>query len=132
MQQKCVLESDKEIIEYMENLIPFEIPIEKVLRSMALQCIIEKGINKKTFAKICEDFVFTYGMQHILSLTNLANLGLFFAEGSFSNTFNFSDIKKELKLISDSPINHENPTDTSFAYGGYTPIMYFLHKVEHG
>lgn len=23
MQQKCILESDKEIIEYMENLIPF-------------------------------------------------------------------------------------------------------------
>ena len=37
----------------MENLIPFEIPIEKVLRSMALECIIEKGVNKKTYARIC-------------------------------------------------------------------------------
>lgn len=90
---------------------------------MALQCIIEKGINKKTYARICDDLVFTYGMQHILSLTNLANLGLFFPEGSIGTTFNFNDIKKELKLISDSPINHESPTDTSFAYGGYTPIM---------
>ena len=45
---------------------------------MALQCIIEKGINKKTYARICEDIVFTYGMQHILSMTNLANLGLFY------------------------------------------------------
>ena len=45
---------------------------------MALQCIIEKGINKKTYSKICEDIVFTYGMQHILSMTNLANLGLFY------------------------------------------------------
>ena len=90
---------------------------------MALQCIIEKGINKKTYARICEDIVFTYGMQHILSLTNLANLGLFYAEGSINSPFNFSDLKKELKLISDAPINHENPGDTSFAYGGYTPIM---------
>lgn len=63
----------------MENLIPFEIPLEKVIRSMALQCIIEKGVNKKTYARICDDIVFTYGMQHILSLTNLSNLGLFYA-----------------------------------------------------
>ena len=63
----------------MENLIPFEVPIEKILRSMTLQCIIDKGINKKAYARICDDLVFTYGMQHILSLTNLANLGLFFA-----------------------------------------------------
>lgn len=45
---------------------------------MALQCIVEKGINKKTYNKICEDIVFTYGMPHIISLTNLANLGLFY------------------------------------------------------
>lgn len=90
----------------MENLIPFEIPIEKILRSMALQCIIEKGVNKKTYARIAEDIVFTYGMQHILSLTNLANLGLFYPEGTMTSNFNFSDIKKELKLISDASINH--------------------------
>ena len=73
---------------------------------MALQCIIEKGINKKTYAKIWEDVVFTYGMQHILSMTNLANLGLFYPEGSVNTNYNFSDIKKELKLISDAQINH--------------------------
>lgn len=90
---------------------------------MALQCIIQKGINKKTYARVCDDIVFTYGMQHILSLTNLANLGIFYPEGSGTTNYSFSEIKKELKLISDTQINHENPTDTSFAYGGYTPIM---------
>jgi len=73
---------------------------------MALQCIIEKGINKKTYARICEDIVFTYGMQHILSMTNLSNLGLFYPEGSNITNYSFSDIKKELKLISDAQINH--------------------------
>lgn len=73
---------------------------------MALQCIIEKGINKKAYARICEDIVFTYGMQHILSMTNLSNLGLFYPEGSNSTNYSFSDIKKELKLISDAQINH--------------------------
>lgn len=73
---------------------------------MALQCIIEKGINKKAYARICEDIVFTYGMQHILSMTNLSNLGLFYPEGSNITNYSFSDIKKELKLISDAQINH--------------------------
>ena len=73
---------------------------------MALQCIIEKGVNKKAYARICEDIVFTYGMPHILSMTNLANLGLFYPEGSNNSNYNFSDIKKELKLVSDAPINH--------------------------
>ncbi len=60
-------------------------------------------MNKKTYARICEDLVFTHGMQHIISMTNLANLGLFYPEGSTTSgaSYNFSDIKKELKLISD-------------------------------
>jgi hypothetical protein len=78
----------------MENLIPFEVPLEKILRSMALQCIIEKGINKKVYARVCEDIVFTYGMQHILSLTNLSNMGLFYPEGAITSPYNFNDIKK--------------------------------------
>ena len=90
---------------------------------MCLQSIVEKGVNKKIYAIICEDIVFTYGMQHIISMTNLANLGLFSEQGSISNPYNFNDIKKQLKLISDTVINHENPSDTSFAYGGYTPIV---------
>ena len=27
-----------------------------------------------------------------------------------------------MRLISENPINHENPNDTSFAYGGYIPV----------
>ena len=73
---------------------------------MTLQCIIKRGINKKTYARICDDIVFTYGMQHILTLTNLANLGMFYAEGSANTNYNFNDIKKELRLISDASINH--------------------------
>jgi len=47
-----------------------------------LQSIIDKGVNKKIYGRICEDICLTYGIQHIVSLTHLANLGLFYEQGS--------------------------------------------------
>ena len=61
---------------------------------MCLQCIIDRGVHKKTYSRICEDIAFTYGMQHILSMTNLASLGLFYEQGAIQNPYNFIDIKR--------------------------------------
>ena len=58
----------------------------------------------------------------MVSLTHLANLGIFYEAGSLKEIYPYSDIRKELKLISDQPIDHTNPQDTSFAYGGYVPV----------
>lgn len=94
---------------------------------MCLQAIVERGISKKIHARVCEDICFTYGLQHVVSLTNLANLGLFYEQGYIKEPYNFNDIKKELKLLPDAPQNSgENPSDPSFAYGGYTPIVYYI------
>ena len=73
---------------------------------MCLQCLVDKGVNRKIYNRICEDIVLTYGMQHIISMTNLANLGLFYEQGAYNNPFNFNEIKKELRLISEDKINH--------------------------
>lgn len=120
------MDKEKDVIEYFENLIAFEVPLPKILRSMCLQCIIDKGVNKKVYARICDDIAITYGAEHIVSMSNLARTGLFFDQGNREANFSFNDIKKELKLINDDSINHENPSDPSFAYGGYCPILYFL------
>ena len=66
----------------------------------------------------------TYGAEHVVSMSHLARIGLFYQEGTREPVFSFNDIKKELRLINDDSINHENPTDPSFAYGGYCPILY--------
>lgn len=71
----------------------------------------------------------TYGTEQVITLTNLARMGLFYEQGSIKEYYPFADIKKELRLISENPINHENPSDTSFAYGGYTPVMYAFSNV---
>jgi hypothetical protein len=67
---------------------------------MSIQSILNKGIHKKVYGKICEDICFTHGMNFIVSLTHLANLGLFYEAGSIKEPFPFGELRKELKLIS--------------------------------
>jgi len=40
--------------------------------------IIEGGISRKRYGKLCDDIVMTYGGEQIISLTNLAKLGLLY------------------------------------------------------
>lgn len=63
-------------------MIAFEVPLPKVLRSMCLQSIIDRGINKKHYGRICDDICTTYGEEHIVSMSNLAKLGLFYEQGT--------------------------------------------------
>lgn len=90
---------------------------------MCLQCLIDRGVSRKHYNRICDDIAMTYGAEHAISLSNLSRIGLFYEQGSRDFHFPFADLKKELKLINDDSINHENPTDPSFAYGGYCPIL---------
>jgi hypothetical protein len=48
--QRCLMgDGGKEIPEYYENLVPFGIPFEKLMRPLCLYSIIEKGIHKNIF-----------------------------------------------------------------------------------
>lgn len=120
MQQCLVGNGEKDIPEYYSNLIPFGVPLEKLLRPFCLYSVVEKGINKKLYRSICEDIIQCYGAQHIISLSYMSRLGLLNEEGV--NNVPFTEIKKEMKLISEEAVNHDNPTDISYAYGGYAPI----------
>ena len=73
---------------------------------MCLQCIIERGVSKKHYGRICDDIAMTYGAEQIVSMSNLARIGLFYQDGAPGPNFPFQDIKKELKLINDDSINH--------------------------
>lgn len=130
LQQEALDDDECELIEYYENMIPFDIPLESILRNMAIECIVKKGVPPKVYSKICNDIVFTYGIKHIVSLTHLANLGIFFESKSMKEPYPYADIKNELKLIGKAKIDHSNPQDTSFAYGGYTPVAYYFPHSE--
>lgn len=45
---------------------------------MCLQSILDRGIARKVYNRICDDIVMTYGPEQIISLANLAKLGLFY------------------------------------------------------
>ena len=55
---------------------------------------MDRGVNKKVYARICDDIAMTYGAEHIVSLSNLARIGLFYPDGAPSPNFSFQDIKK--------------------------------------
>ena len=57
---------------------------------MSIQSLADKGVHRKTYSKICEDIVYTYGPEHIVSLTNLAKLGFFYESGSSKEPFPFT------------------------------------------
>lgn len=81
-------------------MIAFDAPIENIIKNMAIQCIVNKGVPPKIYSRICDDICFTHGMKHVVSLTHLANLGIFYEAKSVKEPYLYSDIKKELKLIS--------------------------------
>lgn len=62
MMQRCIMgSSDKEVLEYYENLIPFGLPLEKLMRALCLYSLVEKGINKKVYKTLCTDIIQCYG-----------------------------------------------------------------------
>ena len=99
-QNTLVSEKESELVEYYENCISFDWPIENILKNMCIQSIVNKGIHKKIYGKLCEDICISHGIEFIVSLTRLANLGLFYEAGSIKEPYPFSELKKELKLIS--------------------------------
>lgn len=123
LQQKTLLEKESEIVDYYENCIPFDFPIENIIKNFCIQSIVNKGIHRKVYGKLCEDICLTHGINFIATLTHLANLGLFYEAGSIKEPYPFVDLRKELKLIGEHPIDHTHPQDTSFAYGGYIPVV---------
>lgn len=62
LQQSCLLNKGTDLVEYFENCIPFDFPLENILKNMAIESIINKGIHRKIYSRVCEDICLTYGM----------------------------------------------------------------------
>ncbi len=122
MEQRAIVGGrDKELLEYCDALTSFTPPLHKLLRELAFACQVSRGFPAKQFRQLMVDIAQCYGLKSILSLHNLAKVGLL-QEREAGTVLPYEDIRKELKLISGEEINHANPRDIAFAYGGYTPI----------
>lgn len=47
------------------------------MRTLCLYSLVEKGVPKKVYRQLCTDIVQCYGPEAIVTLSNLAKLGLF-------------------------------------------------------
>ncbi|KAJ3023189.1 hypothetical protein HKX48_003967 [Thoreauomyces humboldtii] len=112
---------NKTHIEYLETLIDKQASIEQTLRLLSLYSMVEGGVKQKFYDSVRRDFVQTYGHIHILTLQNLAKVGLFRKQDNNAPRHTYPQARKSLRLIVDD-VNEQNPNDISYVYSGYAPL----------
>jgi len=106
-------------IEYIEEMINNQQPIEKTIRLLSLLSSVSGGIKAKSYEFFRKEIVQTYGYQHIITLDNLSKVGLFKKYDKTKNPY--PAVRKALKLIVDD-VDEHSPNDISYVYSGYAPI----------
>ncbi|KAI8908166.1 Sec1-like protein [Powellomyces hirtus] len=112
--------ANKSHIEYVETLIDKQAPLTQTLRLLSLHSMIEGGMKTKYYDAVRRDIVQTYGHIHMLTLQNLAKVGLF-RKQEVSSRHNYPQIRKSMRLIVDD-VNEHQPNDISYVYSGYAPL----------
>jgi len=105
-------------MDYLEELINKQEPIEKVLRLMVLLSLTNGGIKQKNYEFFKREIVQTYGFEYVFVLNNLEKLQLFKKQEGKNN---YNVLRKQLNLIVEDT-DENNPTDISFVYSGYAPM----------
>ncbi|KAJ3185945.1 hypothetical protein HDU85_000859 [Gaertneriomyces sp. JEL0708] len=120
----------KSHLEYIEHLIDKQGPMTQAVRLLCLYSLVEGGMKPKAYDSFRRDIVQAYGHKHVLTLQNLAEVGLFRKQTSRASSY--SSIRKVLRLIVDD-VNEHDPNDASYVYSGYAPISIRLVQVAcHG
>ncbi|KAK9373793.1 Sec1-like protein [Lipomyces chichibuensis] len=105
----------------IEELIARGIAIDSVLRLLAVECLSSGGMKEKDLAQFKRLILNEYGYEHILTLSILQKLDLIYARGKGSSQFQFSNLRKTLRLIVDD-VNEQAPDDIAYVYSGYAPL----------
>ena len=106
-------------LEFIDELISRQYPLQKVLRLLCLACQVSSGLKLKKYDSFRKAIVQTYGYRHLVTLQNLKNAGLLFPTDS-ANKFSYPQVVKSLSLLSD--YDSDNVKDASYVYHGYSPI----------
>ncbi|KAI9353386.1 Sec1-like protein [Zopfochytrium polystomum] len=123
-------------LDYFEELIAKQAPLMQVLRLLCLYSMTTGGLKQPKY-----DFsspragsglllfaifalylivVQTYGVEHILTLQNLASLNMFRTLDTSKSTF--SQSRQQLRLAVDD-VDEQKPNDISYVYSGFAPIL---------
>lgn len=117
-------------LEYIEDLIDDQKPIELVLRLMCLFSLANNGIRAKQLDHLKKAVTQMYGFEHVMTLCGLEQAGLLRYQGGKSL---WPQVKKSFNLFVDES---EVDKDISYAYSGYAPLSIRLVQVikslQHG
>eukprot|EP00762_Andalucia_godoyi_P000574 ANDGO_05304.mRNA.1 Vacuolar protein-sorting-associated protein 33 homolog len=108
-------ESEKENLEYIEEIINRQEPLGKVLRLLCLFSIVNNGLKQKQYELFRREIMQTYGFETILTLHNLEKSGLL--KRSESKPY-FGALRKSMRLVDDK----EDSGDISYTFAGYAPL----------
>lgn len=106
-------------MEYIEECINRQEPIVKVLRLLCLFSLTNNGIKEKAFNFIRREILQTYGYGYMFALERLTKLGMFKANTTRGNPWEY--LSHNLRLIIEE-LNEHNPDDIAYVYSGYAPI----------
>ncbi|EGF80675.1 hypothetical protein BATDEDRAFT_24481 [Batrachochytrium dendrobatidis JAM81] len=107
-------------LEYIEELIGRQAPIETVLRLLCLYCVVNGGLKTKYYDSFRRHIVQTYGYMHIVTLQRLKQASLLFPLVSTGPKAPYLQLIKQLQLTCD--YDSDQVADISYVYHGYAPI----------
>ncbi|EWS74446.1 vacuolar protein sorting-associated protein (macronuclear) [Tetrahymena thermophila SB210] len=118
--------SSSQALEYIEMIIGLGAPLEKALRLLCLQSLVDKGIKPKQFDDIRKEIVHEYGFRHLITMMRLNQIGILNKQDGSKNYW--PKLKENLKLVDDEVVI-DNPQDPAYAFSGYCPLT--VRLVEH-
>jgi hypothetical protein len=103
-------------LDYIEELIAKQASFTTVIRLLCIYSLVNGGIKTKQYDYFRREIVQTYGFRHLLTLENLAKVGLLKPLGTAKH--NYGSVSKAFRLIVDD-INEHDPNDISYVYSGF-------------
>ncbi|KAL4508086.1 hypothetical protein ABPG72_021459 [Tetrahymena utriculariae] len=118
--------NSSQALEYIEMIIGLGAPLEKALRLLCLQSLVDKGIKPKQFDDVRKEIVHEYGFRHLITMMRLNQIGILNKQDGSKNYW--PKLKENLKLVDDEVVI-DNPQDPAYAFSGYCPLT--VRLVEH-
>nr|CCC46975.1 putative vacuolar sorting protein [Trypanosoma vivax Y486] len=112
--------NEKEVLNYIEELINKSAPITEVFRLISLYSLANDGLKSKTYEFFKHILMLSYGIPYVIvALTCFEKCGLITIHKDKPATF--SSVRKQFKLW-DYNLDEKSPSDVSYAYSGYAPL----------
>ena len=111
---------EKEVIDFIEDLINKGESLKRVLRLMSMMSVVNNGLKPKVYDTLKESLMLSYGIPQIITAMHcLDHAGLIVRQDARST---WAAARKAGRVWVDN-LNEKHPDDISYAYSGYAPPL---------